>query len=218
MADLAPVAVSPLRTVTGAGGLDVGHEAPGVVLEDLSLLAKVLVRCDDLPAAAASLGTGHGRAARDGDRMVVGSGPGEWLLLGPEGSAPTLTAHAIDVLSDIAALTSVVDLTHGRALVRLRGPRVRDLLARLTAFDLDDRKVAVGAAWRTWVAGVVCDLVRDDVAGEASYLVHCERSSGRYLAETMLAAGADLGAVLAPGTAPPDLPRPPDAGQPERRA
>ena len=197
MAEFAPVEVSPLRTVTGAPAREAGPGQAGVVLEDLSLRAKVLVRCDDVAAAAALLRAGHGRAARDGDRMVVGSGPGEWLLLGPEGSAEALAAHAAAALRDISALTTVMDLTHGRALVRLRGPRVRDLLARLTAFDLDDRNVPDGAAWRTWVARVVCDLVRDDVAGEPSYLVHCERSSGRYLAETMLAAGADLGAVLA---------------------
>ena len=70
------------------------------------------------------------------------------------------------------------------------------MLRRLTAFDLDDRFVPDGAAWRTSVAGVVTDLVRDDDGGPPSYLLHCERSSGRYLVDTVLAAGADLGAVL----------------------
>jgi glycine cleavage system aminomethyltransferase T len=42
-------------------------------------------------------------------------------------------------------------------------------------------------------------VVRDDVAGSPSYLLHCERSSGRYLLDTLLAAGEDLGAQLQDG-------------------
>jgi hypothetical protein len=43
------------------------------------------------------------------------------------------------------------------------------------------------------VAALVTDVVRDDVAGVRSYLLHCERSSGQYLADTLLAAGAHPG-------------------------
>jgi hypothetical protein len=42
---------------------------------------------------------------------------------------------------------------------------------------------------------VVTDLVRDDDEGKPSFLMHCERSSGRYLQQSLLAAGAELGAV-----------------------
>jgi hypothetical protein len=62
--------------------------------------------------------------------------------------------------------------------------------------DLDDRFVPQGAALRTSLARVVTDLVRDDVDGRPSYLLHCERSSGRYLLDSLLAAGADFGAQL----------------------
>ena len=37
------------------------------------------------------------------------------------------------------------------------------------------------------------DIVRDDRAGRPSYLLHCERSSGRYLYEVLLDAGAGYG-------------------------
>jgi heterotetrameric sarcosine oxidase gamma subunit len=192
----APAASSPL------GAPDPAPQAladAGVVVEDLSLLAKAVVRCNDETAARAALGTRFGRSTRLGVWLVAGSGPGEWTVLAPADTRLGLADQLRGQLSRIEAFTSVVDITHGRALVRLRGPRVRELLARVTAFDLDDRYVPDGAAWRTWVAAVVTDLIRDDLAGQPSYLLHCERSSGRYLADALLAAGADLPAVLAQG-------------------
>ena len=48
-----------------------------------------------------------------------------------------------------------------------------------------------GSALRGSVAGVVTDIIRDDVDGTRSYLVHCERSSGQYLWDTLLDAGAE---------------------------
>jgi sarcosine oxidase gamma subunit len=79
------------------------------------------------------------------------------------------------------------------------------LLRRVTAVDLDDRLVPNGSALRTSLARVVTDLVRDDDGGSPSYLLHCERSSGRYLQQSLLAAGSDLGAAAgASGPAWPD--------------
>lgn len=84
------------------------------------------------------------------------------------------------------------------------------LLSRVTAVDLDDRLVPNGSALRTSLARVVTDLVRDDVEGSPSFLMHCERSSGRYLQTSLLAAGSDLGAVL--GASTPAWPDHPIAG------
>jgi heterotetrameric sarcosine oxidase gamma subunit len=187
----APVPRSPLRKGTRATGDE------GLAVDDLCLLPKVQVRADDEAAASEVLGARFGRSARAGTRLVCGSGPGEWLVVGPAADpAGELAAELQHLLAPVAGLVTVVDLTHGRALLRLRGPATRAVLSRLTAFDLDDRFVPDGAAWRTSVAGVVTDLVRDDDGGPPSYLLHCERSSGRYLVDTVLAAGADLGAVL----------------------
>jgi hypothetical protein len=49
------------------------------------------------------------------------------------------------------------------------------------------------------VARVVTDVVRDDLLdGTRSYLLHCERSSGQYLAECLLDAGAEFDVSVAP--------------------
>src|SRR5699024_5502512 len=57
--------------------------------------------------------------------------------------------------------------------------------------ELSDDMVPNGSALRGSVAGVVTDIVRDDVDGTRSYLIHCERSSGQYLWDTLFDAGAE---------------------------
>lgn len=138
-------------------------------------------------------GVRFGRAARDpAGTLVVGSGPGEWLLIGPVGLAPALAAALVRLVTPEDGATWV-DLTHGRALVRLTGDRAVDVLAKLSAIDLADDLVPDGAALRTSVAAVATDLIRDDLSGTRSYLLHCERSVGQYLFDAIVRAGAELG-------------------------
>ena len=59
----------------------------------------------------------------------------------------------------------------------------------MAANDLADDAVPDGAALRTSVAAIVTDIVRDEQDAAPSYLLHCERSSGQYLAEVLLDAG-----------------------------
>jgi heterotetrameric sarcosine oxidase gamma subunit len=88
---------------------------------------------------------------------------------------------------------SVVDLTHGRALVRITGHDAVQLMARLCGVDLHDDMAPDGAALRSSVAGVATDIIRDDRDGVPSYLLHCERSSGQYLFDALVSAGESLG-------------------------
>ncbi len=92
--------------------------------------------------------------------------------------------------------TTCVDLTHGRALVRLTGAESPRVLAKLCAADLDDDLVPDGAALRTAVAAVATDIIRDDTDGTRSYLLHCERSVGQYLFDVLLQAGAEYGLAV----------------------
>jgi sarcosine oxidase, subunit gamma len=167
----------------------------GLTITDCTPLAKVQLRAPAGGKAAAAVGVRFGRAARDpAGTLVVGSGPGEWLLLAAPGQAPALESR----LASIAAQApgdhvTWVDLTHGRALMRLTGSPAANVLARVCGIDLSDAITPDGAAFRTSVASVATDIVRDDVSGTRSYLLHCERSSGDYLFSSLLRAGADYG-------------------------
>ncbi|MEJ3657237.1 2Fe-2S iron-sulfur cluster-binding protein [Actinomycetes bacterium KLBMP 9759] len=191
---------SPLEAPTRAVGPAALCEA---TVTDLSHLTKVHVRAPHDGAARSALGTGFGRAVRDEHgALVVGSGPGEWLVLAepsdvePSDVEPSETgaARRVAALVDVPdEFVSVVDLTHGRAVLRIAGPRAADVLATVCAIDLSDDVTPDGAALRTSIAKVVTDLVRDDLPGERGYVLHCERSSGQYLLDALLDAGEEFG-------------------------
>lgn len=126
------------------------------------------------------LGAGFGATITAGDgSLVCGVRPGEWLLLGERsGSSPEVTG-AVDV-----------DLTHGLAMFRLSGPAAPEVLAAVCSIDTTEAMFPDGAVCGASVARVGCTLVRDDVAGERSYLILSPRSSGRYLFDAVRDAGA----------------------------
>jgi heterotetrameric sarcosine oxidase gamma subunit len=198
------IARSPVRPVqpTVVAGWEVTGRPgqAGLVLTDLTPLAKAGVRARIDGALARALGIPFGRAARDGDgALVIGSGPGEWLVLGPVGEG-RLLRHRLEELAAAHAgteLVTVLDLTHGRALMRLTGTRAAATLAKLCGIDLADASTPDGTAFRSSVAKLVTDVIRDDQESPSgpvpSYLLHCERSYGQYLFDALLDAGAEFG-------------------------
>ncbi len=192
-----PVARCPVRPaepVEVRDGWEVSQRrsAAPLRLMDCSPLGKVLVHAEPDGRAAAALAVPFGRSRRDeGGTFVVGSGPGEWMLLGAVGTGGALAAQAGALPDD--RLVTAVDVTHGRALLRLTGPDAPALLAKVCAVDLRDRVTPDGAAFRSSVAKLATDVVRDDRDATSSYLLHCERSSGQYLFDALLDAGAEFG-------------------------
>jgi len=174
-------------TVTASG--------TGLTLTDCTPMAKLQLRAPADGQAAAALGVRFGRAARDrAGTLVVGSGPGEWLLLAAPGETPDLESRLASIAERAPGEhVTWVDLTHGRALMRLTGLPAASVLARVCGIDLSDEITPDGAAFRTSVASVATDIVRDDVGGTRSYLLHCERSAGDYLFSALLRAGAGFG-------------------------
>jgi heterotetrameric sarcosine oxidase gamma subunit len=205
-----PLARSPIRPaaplIVLAGWEVSGRRAAGTLtLTDCTPLAKVLLRAPADGQVAAALTVPFGRARRnEADVLVVGSGPGEWLLIASPGQAAEVAARLYGVASRVPGESvSVTDLTHGRAMMRLTGPKAADVLSAVCGIDLSDAVTPDGAAFRSSVAALATDVIRDDVAGTRSYLLHCERSSGQYLFDALLSAGRDLGieidGFVAPG-------------------
>jgi len=204
-----PRARSPIRaqhpvTVTAGWEVSAVRAAGDLTLTDCTPLAKVLLRAPVDGGLAGKLAVPFGHTARDpAGILVVGSGPGEWLLIAPPGQAAELGAR-FDRLADRVPgeLVSVLDLTHGRAMMRLTGPRAADVLAAVCGINLSDTNTPNGAAFRSSVAALATDVIRDDVAGVRSYLLHCERSSGQYLFDALLSVGRDFGIEIDGFTAP----------------
>jgi heterotetrameric sarcosine oxidase gamma subunit len=192
-----PIARSPIApaspvTVEHGWEISARRSYADLRIVDCTPLAKVLVQASTGGEVAHTLGVSFGRAARDErGTLVAGSGPGEWLLLAPPGASATVAGRVKEVQDE--GLVSVFDATHGRALMRITGARAADLLAKVCGVDLSEEVAPDGAAFRSSVAKLVTDVVRDDRDGVRSYLLHCERSSGQYLFDALIDAGDEFG-------------------------
>ena len=207
-----PIAPTPPEAVVAGWAVSGCRSAAALTLTDHSPLAKAAVKASWDGAMGEILGVPFGRAARqswDVDGTVVGVllngvGPGEWLVLAPPGQQGTVEDWLENSAARADELVTIVDVTHGNALVRLTGARSPDLLAKECGLDLADAVAPDAAALRSIVADVAVDLIRDDLGGTRSYLVQCERSSGQYLFDALLDAGREFGAE-ADGFVPPGI-------------
>ena len=127
--------------------------------------------------------------------LAASTAPGEWLLL-----CPTDPRELLGRLEEIAPAqpVGVVDVTHGRTLLRLTGRGAAAVLAPLTALDLSERAFPSGAATGTSVAGVRATIVRDDLFADEAGLPP----------STSQAASGEAGADGAPGAGQPEDERP----------
>ena len=197
MVEKAPIARSPIAqfpptTVEHGWEVSARRSAAELKITDCTPLAKILVLASTDGEVARALGVPFGRAARDAHgTLVAGSGPGEWLLLASPGTAPEVIGRMEEVSEE--GLASVFDATHGRALMRISGAPTVALLSKVCAIDFADEVTPNGAAFRSSVAKLVTDVVRDDRGGVRSYLLHCERSSGQYLFDALMDAGDEFG-------------------------
>jgi len=130
----------------------------------LDPMPKVSIRAADDTAAAHALGLAFGSAEHRNDTLVVRIRPDEWYLLGAG-------ALALADELDLSGHASTVDITHARHAIRVTGTHAADTLAKLCSADFDDAMTPNGAAWGNSIAGVTCDIVRDDNGGERSYLL-----------------------------------------------
>jgi heterotetrameric sarcosine oxidase gamma subunit len=189
-----PIPPAPPLVLLAGWEVSGRRSAAPLRLVDCTPLAKVLVRADPAGPLARGLGVPFGRARRDElGTLVVGSGPDEWLLLAAPGAEAAVAGRVRDLAGQGEHVSVVELLTHGRALLRLTGVDAARALAKVCAVNLADRVTPDGAAFRSAVADLATDVIRDDRDGTRGYLLHCERSSGRYLFEVLLDAGREFG-------------------------
>lgn len=107
--------------------------------------------------AAAAIAEALGATAPDGPAwtrgggfMLLGTGPGSWLVLSEDGPAD----HAARLRERLGALASVSDQSGGYQILRLTGPDARTLLQRGVAIDLHPQAFRPGSAATTVIAHI----------------------------------------------------------------
>ena len=156
------VSRSALAEIYRQGTFGVAGDAAGVVLSErppqaiLQLAswpgAVTAVRACVRDALTLDLPDTPNTVASTPDATALWLGPERWLIVAP-GDVRTqlVTALRKVVTPDIAALA---ELSDARTVIRLAGPRARDLLAKGCELDLHPRSFAAGRCAQTVVAHV----------------------------------------------------------------
>jgi sarcosine oxidase subunit gamma len=171
-----------------AGAAGEGLATPGVTLKPLRPRAMLNVRGDPRDASVAvserlgvALPLDPNTAAGMGETRALWLGPDEWLLVSAAG-----------VFSIPAAADGVtfVDVSHGRAVVRLSGPHVRDALAKGCGLDLHAGVFAPDRCAQTALGrvSVILDHVQPGV-----FDLYCSRSYAGSVWHWLTAACAEYG-------------------------
>lgn len=128
------------------------------------------------------------------DVSFVGYGPGQWLAV-----SETLASEAMarDLAERLKGLASISDQSSGRTVIRVSGPRARDVLAKGLPIDLDPRVFPLGSAATSTISLMGVQLWQAD--DTRSYDIAVFRSLSESFWRWLAASAAEFGyEVVAP--------------------
>lgn len=153
-----------------------------VLLEDLSGQRTLLdLRGDANPALRRVFGAvpaAPGGVLVDQDRAVVCLRPDHLIAMTDRGDSAALIADLRGGEADPPI--TITDITHGRGVMCLGGPRAADVLPKLCGLDFRDRIFPDLHAAQTSYAKVKTLLIRRDMDGHPAYLIVVDRSHAQY--------------------------------------
>ncbi len=185
-----PVFRSPVAAGSSTAPATMGATS-ALSLADETGVGIVSVRNRDEGSLSERFATRFGRATRSGNTLMAGQRPGECIIMGDRSGVVGLAA------SKQLAGDAVVELTHGRVVLRVTGAQASSTLEKVCSLDWSDAMMPNGAVTSGSVAKVTCDVIRDDAAnGTRSYLLTADRSFGQYLFDALVDAGDEFGIVV----------------------
>ena len=158
MADRGLRARAPLAGIA-RGRFGATTPKPGLLIEERNdlALATVAVRRGKEQDLKIAVGVAYGIDLPDGPRVVAkdgvsfaGIGVGQWFAT----AEPRETEFVPQLRRRLANLASVADQSDGRVVLRLRGDRVREVLAKGVRVDLHPRNFKTGDVASTLVAHI----------------------------------------------------------------
>jgi heterotetrameric sarcosine oxidase gamma subunit len=170
---------------------------PGIVIAERSGLglATVAARKGQAGALTDAVAGAYGVALPDGSRVAhgrevsfVGYGPGQWLAVSESLANEAL---ARDFGRRLKGLASISDQSGGRTVLRLSGPRARDVLAKGLPIDLHPRAFGPGSAATSTISLMGVQLWQIDDA--PSYDIALFRSLSASFWRWLTASAAEFG-------------------------
>jgi heterotetrameric sarcosine oxidase gamma subunit len=149
---------------------------------------RLIVRADAAAAATIGvtigvlLGTAPCRAVIVRERTALWLGPDEWLVLAPQSDAALARLP-------LAALGSIVDVSHAYVGIDVSGPRAAWCINAFNALDLDPHAFPVDACTRTVFGKVEIVLWR---AEAEKFRIEVGRSQARYVWQCLAEASREF--------------------------
>ncbi|AUC54962.1 sarcosine oxidase subunit gamma [Sagittula sp. P11] len=119
-------------------------------------------------------------ASVDGARGLLWMSPDELMMLVPHAEASESAAKLVEALSDQHAL--VLDVSDARAMFRLQGRAVREVIAKLAPLDMAPDGLQPGELRRTRFGQVAAGVWLE---GEETATLFCFRSVADYMFELL---------------------------------
>ena len=138
-----------------------------------------------LPVVPKTAHRGHGRA-------LLWLGPDEWLAVSTVDDAQALAERLAEALDE--ACRAVVDVSHSRAVIGLRGPHARELLMKGTNVDLHPREFGPDACVSARLGR--CHMLLHQLDDSPSYDVYVHRSFAVYAWRWLCDAAREYGLAV----------------------
>jgi heterotetrameric sarcosine oxidase gamma subunit len=178
MVDLALLAAPAFIPEISPQGEAIVALAPARSMASIALYGDDLKPILDLLGGALPL---PGRQCLANGVRYLWSGPASWLALA-EGDDPDFSLTLVQQLAGKAAVT---DQSDGRVIMRVHGPKSRDVLAKLLPIDLHASVFAADATALTLAGHINVQIWR---SGENGFELACFRSFAAALFEVLQAA------------------------------
>jgi methylglutamate dehydrogenase subunit D len=168
---------------------------PGVVIAERVGLGLATVAAREGAPVRAAVKASYGVNLPDGSAVVqgpevgfVGYGPGQWLAVSETLAGETL---ARDLAQRLKGLASISDQSGGRTVLRVKGPRARDVLAKGLPIDLHPSVFSPGSAATSTISLMGVQLWQVDDA--PSYDIALFRSVSASFWRWLTASAAEFG-------------------------
>jgi heterotetrameric sarcosine oxidase gamma subunit len=163
-------------------------ERRALTVLQVSAFASTATEAQTALAAALGLPTPQGkRVSAEAGKSLRCVGPGVWLVVGP----PDVLPDVASLRAQLGAFATVVDLSHARCAMQLRGEAAARTLAKVCGLDLDLSVFPTGSATNTRFGHIGMHLARTDDGPTFELLVF--RGYAEFVFEALCDAAAEFG-------------------------
>ena len=188
-------ALSALAGIAVPGRFGKPDGEPGVMIGELSGLGLATLASRQGQDAALAVLRAYGvhlpensRVAQGSAVSFIGYGPGQWLAVSESLAHEALAG---DLSQRLAGLASISDQSGGRTVLRVSGPRARDVLAKGLPVDLDPRAFPLGSAATSVIGHMGVQLWQVDAT--RTYAIAVFRSLSQSFWRWLTASAAEFG-------------------------